>query len=320
VELRKFLIRAVLFAVPFLLYGIFIVVVDPYNYFSLPSPVDDGLKKEISFKLNYAMWKMLDYRQAPVENILLGDSRMMSMDTALIRETSGDVYYNFAYGGGSLKEALATFSYANDLKDLKNVFIGLDLNSYNASDNKDRVSEVLAAEDNPLLYISNNNTFLAATRLVRAQLKGQTPRIGKPKGDKDAFWKKQLEVTARVYFANYRKPLAYRRQLEELSNQCRQEGINLVFIIFPSHMDLQDKIVQYGLEEANETFRNDLSRFGLVYDFAWENDETRNRDRYKDPYHFDSQIETSIINTVWNHENHNVRIYGNSTVDNGIMK
>ncbi len=114
--------------------------------------------------------------------------------------------------------------------------------------------------------------------------------------------------------------LAYRQQLEELSVLCRERGINLVFIIFPSHMDLQDKIVQYGLTEANKTFRKDLARFGLVYDFAWENEVTRNRELFKDPYHFDHQIEESIIRTVWNHESHNVRIYGSPTHDGGVMK
>jgi len=303
-----------LFAVPFLLYGIIITVVDPYNYFSLPSPVDDGLKTEISFKLNYAMWKMLEYRQAPSRNILLGDSRMMSIDRDKIREINGDEYYNFSYGGGSLKEALATFRYAEGLGKLENVYIGLDLNSYNASDNKDRVSEVLAAIRNPLLYISNNNTLLAAMRLVRAKLADAKEIIGKPQGDKATFWKRQLEVTARVYYANYRDPVAYRRELAEVSDYCRAEDINLVFIIFPSHMDLQDKIAQYGLEIANAEFKDDLAGFGLVYDFAWDNEVTRDADLFKDPYHFNRDVEDSIIRTVWGGESHFVRVFGEPTV------
>lgn len=313
VDLKKFLRRGMIFAVPFLLYGVFITIIDPYNYFSLPSPVNDGLKKEISFKLNYAMWKMLDYRKAPQNSILLGDSRMMAMDETRITEISGIDFYNLAYGGGSLKEALATFWFADGLGNLENVYIGLDLNSYNASDNKDRVSEVLAALNNPLLYISNTNTLLSAYRLLKASLSGKPTKIGTPKGDKMTFWRKQLEVTARVYFANYRDPLEYRKGFKDLSVYCREKGINLVFIIFPSHMDLQDKISHYGLEEDNSTFRKDLASFGLVYDFAWDNEVTRDWERFKDPYHFTQDVEDSIIRTVWGGESHFVRVFGRPT-------
>ncbi len=85
-------------------------------------------------------------------------------------------------------------------------------------------------------------------------------------------------------------------------------------------MDLLDKITQYGLDQANEDFKKDLTEFGLVYDFAWDNEDTRNRGLFNDPYHFGSQIEDSIIRTVWNHENHLVRIYGKPTVDDWTMK
>jgi len=82
-------------------------------------------------------------------------------------------------------------------------------------------------------------------------------------------------------------------------------------------MDLQEKIVHYGLEAEDETFRTDLARFGLVYDFAWDNDVTRNQDLFKDPYHFGNQVKAEIISTVWNNLNHHVRVYGNPTLTQG---
>lgn len=312
-DVRLFIKKLAIFLIPFALYSGAIVAIDPYNYFSLSSPVKDELKQEISFKLNYAMWKMFAYRRDPRPNILLGDSRMMALDTARVQEVSGDEYFNFAYGGGSLKEAVQTFEYAAERTDLENVYLGLDLNSYNGADTKDRVSEVLAAERNPLLYLTNNNTVLAAVRLVRAALTGRADRIGKPAGDKEDFWRHQLEVTARVYYANYRDPVEYRRRLADLSRTCRDRGINLVFVVFPSHMDLQDKIDQYRLRDMDRTFREELAQWGLVYDFAWENEVTRDRNRFKDPYHFDREFEDAIIRSVWGGVPGPVRVYGNPT-------
>ena len=63
--------KLVLFGLPFAVAFCVVALVDPYNYFRLPSPVDDALKSRISFKLNYAMWKMFDYRRDPRPDILL---------------------------------------------------------------------------------------------------------------------------------------------------------------------------------------------------------------------------------------------------------
>lgn len=144
-ELKHLVRKLGLFLLPFAVYACAIVVIDPYNYFGVSHVISDGLKSDISYKLNYAMWDMIEYRRDPAPNILLGDSRMMGLDAEDIREVSGHDFENLAYGGGSLKEAIATFNYADKLTDLKRVTIGLDINTYNGSDTKDRVSEVEGA-------------------------------------------------------------------------------------------------------------------------------------------------------------------------------
>ncbi|MGD9547293.1 MAG: hypothetical protein AB7V45_07020 [Candidatus Krumholzibacteriia bacterium] len=310
IDLKLFLKKLGLFLIPFALYGLAILVVDPFNYFAVPSPIADQLKQEISFKLNYAMWKMFEFRRQPMSNILLGDSRMMTLKPDLIEAICGRPYYNFAYGGGSLKEAVATFWYANELTDLKSVVIGLDLNTYNGSDFKDRVSEVEGAIHNPFLYLTNNTVMISAWKVVVSSLTGTVDRIGQPVGDRESFWRHQLDVTAKVNFGNYKKPVAYRNQLQTIADFCRSRDIELVFIIFPSHRDLMDKIDDYGLRPDDQAMREDLARLGKVFDFAWDNELTRDRTAFKDPYHFTPEVEEEIIRTVWGGGNFFVRIYG----------
>lgn len=312
-EVTKFLKKMAIFVLPFVLYSGAIVLIDPFNYFKVGSPVRNDLKEEISFKLNYAMWKMFAFRQDPSPDLLLGDSRMMDMDAEAISSLTEGRFYNFAYGGGSLKEAIATIRFADDLTHLESITIGLDLNSYNGSDVKDRVSEVLGAMDNPFLYITNNNVMISAWKLMTSTVSGQAAQIGQPVGDRDAFWQSQLDVTARVYFSNYRDPVLYRTQLQEVAQLCREKEIKLSFIIFPSHKDLMDKIRTYDLEEANRLMRSDLAALGTVYDFAWENESTRSRDNFKDPYHFTPEVMESIIGSVWGNTPRFVRIYGSGT-------
>lgn len=309
-DVRQLFRKLALVLIPFALYGCAIVVVDPYNYFNLFSSGGMSAKKEISFKLNYAMWSLIDFKRDPAPNILLGDSRMLALDAEDIRAASGREWHNLAYGGGSLKEAIATFWFANRTTELAFVTIGLDVNTYNGSDTKDRVSEVESALRNPLLYLTNHTVMKAAWNIVRAQATGRPAKVGVPEGDRQSFWKRQLDVTARLYLANYRDPTTYREQLAQIAKTCRDKGIGLQFIIFPSHQDLMDKIDEYGLGAENESMRQDLASWGTVYDFAWPNEVTADTASFTDPFHFSQDVAHSIIRTVWGGASEHVRIYG----------
>ena len=129
-DLKLLIRKLALFFLPFVLVGLLVSFIDPYNYFSTPSPYSDEAKKRISFPLNYAMWKMMIYRDNPVPNLLLGDSRMMSVKPEAIQATSGLDYYNFAFGGGSLREAIKTFWFASEQMELERVCFGINLNNY----------------------------------------------------------------------------------------------------------------------------------------------------------------------------------------------
>lgn len=309
-DLRQLFRKLAILLAPFAVYAAAVLVIDPYNYFNLFASGGDTVKKDVSYKLNYAMWSMIEFRREPAPDILLGDSRMLALDAAAVSAVTGAECRNLAYGGGSLKEALATFRFADRTTDLAHVTIGLDVNTYNGSDTKDRVSEVEAALRNPLLYLTNNTVMKAAWTIVTARLTGREVNIGQPVGDRQSFWRQQLDVTARMYLANYRDPISYREQLKEVSETCRAKGIGLQFIIFPSHQDLMDKIGEYGLEQANESMRRDLASWGTVYDFAWPNAVTADTASFTDPFHFTQDVAHSIIRTVWGGSREHVKVYG----------
>jgi hypothetical protein len=313
-EVKRLIKKLALFLLPFGIYGAVIIAIDPYNYFSTNSFIPGELKQEISFKLNYALWRMVEYKRQPSDGLLLGDSRMMAIQAEDIRAVCGQEYYNFAYGGGSLKEALATFRFANDQTQLRRVAIGLDINTYNGSDTKDRVAEAQAALRNPLLYVTNNNVMLAAWKLVVSVVTRKTARIGEPVGDRESFWRQQLDVTARVYLENYRDPAFYRNELAEISAICRAQNIQLDFIIFPSHQDLMSKIGEYALVDADRVMREDLAKYGRVFDFAWKNSLTADRASFTDPFHFTHEVSSIIVRSVWAADRDYVHVYGDGVV------
>lgn len=309
-DVKLFLRKTALFSLPFLFYGAVIGLIDPYCYFGTGGPIPQALKRQAAYPLNYAMWKMIEYRRNPVQDILLGDSRMMNLDSARVDSVSGRHWYNFAYGGGTLREAIDTFDYARSRTDLRSVVIGLDLSTWNGSDLRDRVSETRGALRNPLLYLLNTNVMRATGRIVTAMVDKEEVRIGKPDADQDEFWRHQLDVTARVYFEGWSDPAGYRRDLQRVAEICRTEDIELVFVIFPTHTDLQGQIEAFGLTEADRRMRDELAALGVVYDFSWANEFTRDRSNFVDPYHQTYEAAGLVIRTIWGGERHNVRILG----------
>jgi hypothetical protein len=256
------------------------------------------------------MWKLLRYREEPLPVVLLGDSRMMNLPMDAVERAAGEPLANLAYGGGSLREAIASFEFAEARGRLERVILGVNFNLYNAADDKDRVAEVRAILKNPLLYFANRNVMIASVRLLPAALLGRPEAIGEPSMSRERFWRYQLEVTTRVFYGNYRYPEAYHRDLEALAARCRERGIDLGFVVFPSHVDLQEQVGAYGLQAEYDRFLSDLSALAPTWNFDFPNEFTSNEANYKDPYHLTDEAMERVIQTLWGEERDLVRILG----------
>lgn len=298
-DFRRFARRLVLFALPFLAYAGVIAMVDPYELFGTGGPVDRGLKQETSFKLNYALWKILAFRRAPAAHILLGDSRMMGLPEDLVAAETGRPVANLAYGGGSLREAIDTFWLADAATDLERVSLGIGFNMYSAANDKNRVLEVERILENPLLYFINLNVVQAAGSIVRAEITGEPPAIGKPQDDPDAFWRHQIDVVTRAYYESWREPKGYLAELKRIADHCREKGIRLEIIIPPGHADLQQAVARFGLTEQYARFKRDLAGLAPIYDFDIRNGYTADASNFSDPYHPTPAAKREVIRGVW---------------------
>ncbi len=309
-DVKKLLRKTALFAVPLLLYGLVIVAVDPYDFFGVSRLVPDADKQEISFRLHYPLWKLLHYRNDPLPNILLGDSRMMGIAPDSVAAATGEPWANLAYGGASLEEILRSFRFAAERAELRRVCIGVNFNLYSATNAKDRISEVEAILANPLLYFSDINVLDATGKLLQRRLLGKKIEVGRPPMSADDFWRHQIESTTRIYYDNYRYPEDYRRRLAEVASYCRERGIDLRLVIFPGHADLQAQVGRYGLEKEYERFKRDLAALAPVYDFDFVNDLTSDRGNFSDPYHLNRSAKRTVIQSVWGNERSRVHVLG----------
>jgi hypothetical protein len=302
--MKKLIFLSFIFIIPYLIYSLIVVVVDPYNYFGLFKFTSNNEKALISKKINYALWHLIEYKNAPVENILIGDSRMSRLKSDLIEQITGNKYYNFAYGGGTLEESISTFWEAEKIIDLKNVVIGVNFNNFSANNIRNRIPGAVAIMKNPLLYLTNWNVLQSTVSVAKKELLRASIQIERPSISKKDFWKQKLNNTSRRFYSNYQYPEETWIKLSKVIQYCNANNITVRFVVLPTHVALQNKIKEYGLESANKRFLSDLRKLGVVYDFDLPTELTMNKKNFSDPFHLrkTDQLCSKLIKDIFIHE------------------
>jgi len=285
-SLRLFFKKGVVFVAPFLVYAALIVALDPFNYFGFSHLIERDYKVKTAGKLHYTLWKTLAFLEDPAPNVVFGDSRAALIDPEKAEALTGGRWFNFAYGGGTIPELEDTFFWATEHARLERVVIGLGLLNVNKSQSKNRVTEAKAILANPLLYVTNRLVAKAAIYATISQLRGEAVAVERPPMSRDAFWRYQLGEATAAHYRQFRYSTEYIERLREIADYCHEHGIELTFLIPPSHVDLQAKIEEFGLEAENQRLRDDLRSMGRVVDFDYPNDFTRDRENFSDPFHF----------------------------------
>jgi hypothetical protein len=296
--MKRFLVKLVLLVLPFAVIAAIVARVDPFEYFPWGAGKLDEARRDIAYRMSPPLWKLTALRRQPAPHILLGDSRMASLDAAQISAQIGAPVANLGYGGGSLDEAIKTFWVVDRIETLRSATFGINLDLYNESNSKDRVTPTEKILRNPALYLCDRIVLRTTWYDLALAATGRHPALGVPPMDKDAFWRYQLDVTARIAYSSYRYPDQYRRRLEEIAEHCRQKNIRLRFLVFPEHRDLAGLAARYGLEGAAARMKSDLSSVGETVDLGGMVD-TGDRSLFIDPYHFTPVVGERLIHRVW---------------------
>ncbi len=298
--MRKFLNKTILLCLPFVILFTAILIVDPYNYFKLFDVIQDDAKQRISYRLNYSLWKVIQFKSNPCPNILLGDSRIGRFKAEMIDTVANTAHFNFAFGGGTSAEIIDAFWFAVEKIDLQNVYIGINFDLYNKyASSANRMTGSTNIMENPALYFLNTNVIKAAFLLIKEKVTGQKISIEKPTVDPDEFWKYQLNTTANKRYANYGYPNLLYLKFKKIHEYCKKNHIQLTFVIPPTHTSLQKKIEFYKLEKDRERFISDLKKLNVVYNFDTYNGITENRDNFDDPYHIKPEALVDFIQMIW---------------------
>ncbi|MEL6591963.1 MAG: hypothetical protein AAFQ68_17850 [Bacteroidota bacterium] len=298
-EIYAFSRRLLVLSLPFWLVFAGVAMIDPYDFVSQNASIDRSEKEYIAFHLNYTLWKYLRYQEAPIERILLGDSRMEGLTEEQMLRITGKPYFNFAFGGGTVPEMIETFWYATKHTKLESVSFGINFGRYNAFNNDNRCREAKELIAHKHRYFIHPSVLKSCFYILKDQMSGSQTQLTKPMMDKEAFWKHQLGFLAQTFYRDYAYPEEYYQQLQEVVEYCKEQGIDYQFIILPTHVELQEQILVYKQEEAYARFRQDLENLGPVHDFHQADSLTLNKDLYKDPFHFGPKVGDQVIKQVF---------------------
>jgi hypothetical protein len=295
--MKRLFLRSALFALPFVVLIAFVALVDPFECLHSPSFVSPRVKAQAVPQLHNPLWKIQKFKDAPVARLILGDSSMAALSEEEVREATGQEYFNFAYGGGTLAEAIDTYWYAAALTHLDAVYLGIGLINFNEYQDLNRVPEAKAIASSVPRYLTNRIVLQGALVASYAALTGSLVNLGIPSMSPDAFWNFQINEALPQLLNEYRYPHKYAQQLELIAADCRRNGTRLVIVIPPTQVELQQKVALLGRSADDERFKAFMRSLATVYDFNYPNALTAERANFSDPFH--TIKEHTVIDEVW---------------------
>ncbi len=294
----KLLNKLLLLALPLIVLGFLVFYIDPFNYFNCFEYVPNSLKYSQVHSINPVLWDTINYVHDPSSNIIIGDSRAEGISIDYLKRKTGKIFKHLTATAGKINEIEDYFWFATSYKKLENVYIVLNFNMYNHYAFANRIVGAEAVLKNPLLYIYNTNVLEASYLILKSSVWKDNIKTNSRRMSKDEFWQWTLNNYAYQQYGKWKYPAREYNRLEEISNFCKNNNINLIFIITPHHKDFQQKVAYYNLEKEQMQFKKDLSNLAPTYDFDYKNDINDNKDNFRDPQHVKGNIEDLIVDEV----------------------
>ena len=227
-------------SVPFLaLFGA-VVAIDPYDRIGT-GLVSDSLKQAVAGGLNPVLWKLSQFASAPRDHILIGDSRIGNVSERMLDSLTGGQAANLGLGGASLDEVIGVFWMADSLTRCASVDISIGFSQFNDYNHGDRSRLFVALQEQPALYLVSRtvmrSSWMIARQLFRSLAATQAIEV-----NREQFWASQQDYYGDAVFLLYKHPDHELEELRRIGTHCRERGIALRFVVFPTYASLRERI------------------------------------------------------------------------------
>jgi hypothetical protein len=298
--MERFAFKAALLALPFCLWAVCVVVVDPFDYFNVSHVIAPETKVHNAQQINTLYYHAFQEANDPSPNVLIGDSRTASLPIDEINRLTGARYRLLTASALKINEITDLFWLANRYHKLENVYVGVNFSMFNAYAYADRVTAVRTILDNPFRYVFNLNTAQALFYVVESAATDKPAVSSVPPMTRDEFWEYMIKVRGTDWYGKYQFPDTAYDQMKKMVEYCRANGVNLTFIIVPHHVEFQNRVWDYHLSRDKARFlKAMLDLDARVIDYDYINDITLRKSNFTDPVHYNEAIGKLIANEVW---------------------
>lgn len=297
--MQLFLRKILIFLILPVLYLLVAWAVDPFGIINRHE--NQGIKNtksKVARKVNVSLQRLQQFSDNPADVVLLGDSRTEILKSAEFEKVTGDRTINLAFGGETLPELFETFWFITWTHDIKKIYIGINFDLFNENNNLNRVKEAVKLKESPVNYLFSRYCFRAVFFTAKSTFSGNKIENAVHSLSSDEFWNQQLESSAANLYSIYKYPYSFEKELNKISEYCSKNNISLAFVILPTHLDLQNKIEYYHLENEHMAFRTFLSSLSRTYDFDYPNVITSERKNFTDPFHMNDSISGIITRDI----------------------
>jgi hypothetical protein len=309
--MSKFLKRLLWFVLPFVGIALIIMVIDPYNYFFSGNFIPNSVKFRVvnlsaeSMPRGNTLWKSVDFERHPCPNILIGDSRAFSMSVDSIRKIANLEFYNFGVPGGNYRSIIETFWYTSDIIKLERVYIQVAFHNYSKNSSYNLMSDAQKVKSRPYLFFSRFYFLKESAMDVYYSLLSNEPSLNSDLPFNQKNWNSILENQGRSSLESMTYPSQYFSELKKIAAYCRENNIELGFIIFPDHSDFHDLIAELQMQDAYERYKRDIYSLGKVYDYdSAMSPIATDISNYVDIFHLKRALTCKyIIRDIWGQKN-----------------
>lgn len=286
----------------------FVFIVDPYNLFYISRIFSDNSKFKCVNRSNASsprgniLWKTIEFKRNPTPNIILGDSRMEDVNPDCLSKKLGGPVTNMAVPAGNNKTIIDLFWMAAKTTELKNVFIQTNFNRYNALFNFDLFEPTRQLLHKPFYYFFKWNYIEDAFSVMYYSVSGDEKYVSQSYRFRDDNWSSTEHlITNELSRFDYVYPTKLYSGLKGIATYCKENHINLQFIIAPDFYESHSYIRIYGLEKEYRKFKSDIKALGSTVDLDDGMPFSYNKNNYLDHFHIKPHMADTIVSMMFNH-------------------
>jgi hypothetical protein len=304
--MKRYLTKTLIFLSPVLFCALVLVVVDPYEFIDIFHVIPAKLKREVinrndeSAPRGNLLWRSIHFKRDPLPSILIGDSQGKNIRTQLIKEVSGEDVFNYCAAGASFETLFEMFWFATRQTQLKKVYFQLAFMNYNLDRSYNIFHFAQDYFDNPLNYFTTKEIYLDAIVDIVYGITHDPKYVA----DSYEFASREeinalAEYRLNLFFGNYIYPGSYLEELARIKQYCDHNNIELVFIILPTYIAVDEYLKKNNLWEMKELFNKEIKALTATIDLDVPSDIKNKRENFIDYFHPQQNILDLLTRQIW---------------------